>query len=72
MQNLFKYIKFTINLAPPIYLGIILAGLTNYLQVAGLIALNSKYFYLSVFHDYNYEPSKSYYFVKNGLMGSKN
>ena len=70
MQNLFICIKFTINLTPPVYLGIIRAGLINFLQVAGLIALD--YFYLSVFHDYTYEPSKSYCFIKNGLMGSEN
>ena len=41
LQNLFKYIKFTISRIPPFYFGIIRARLTNFLQVACLIALDT-------------------------------
>ena len=72
LQNLFKYIKFTISRTPPFYFGIIRSGLTNFMQVACLIALDSKYFYLSAFQDYSYELSNLYYFIKNGLLVCEN
>ena len=42
------------------------------LQVACIIAPDSKYFCLSAFQDYSYELSNLYYFIKNSLMVSEN
>ena len=69
LQNLFKYIKFTISRTPPFYFRL---GLINFLQEACLIALDSKYFYLSAFQDYSHELSNLYYFIKKGLMVFEN